>query len=105
MVVVVRYFGGTKLGVSGLISAYKKAAQLALENAEIINKELEDAISITCDYTEVNDLMNYLKRIDIDKWEEKYDEVCHLSVKIAKSKSKTLTSWLENGNFTYKVSK
>lgn len=101
LVVVVRYFGGTKLGVSGLISAYKKSAQFALENATIITKELEDLVTIHCAYTEVNDVMNYLKRMNIENWEEKYNEQCHLTVKIVKSNTETLISWLESCNFTY----
>ncbi len=61
VVIVVRYFGGTKLGVSGLINAYKMATKDALENANIVQKEVEFDCSITFDYLMLNKMMKILK--------------------------------------------
>ncbi len=61
LVVVVRYFGGTKLGVPGLINAYKTAANDAISNATIIEKFLENNITIQFDYANINDAMRFTK--------------------------------------------
>lgn len=61
LVVVVRYFGGVKLGVSGLINAYKEAAKAALENAEIIEKTVMETYIVSVDYESVNKVMQILK--------------------------------------------
>ncbi len=62
LVVVVRYFGGTKLGVSGLVNAYKTAAQMALQSATQIIEEFKTSVTIVFDYNELNDVMMVLKR-------------------------------------------
>lgn len=64
LVVVVRYFGGTKLGVSGLINAYKTAASNALTNATIVEKELKAAFEIRFEYPQMNDVMRIIKQFD-----------------------------------------
>ena len=61
LVVVVRYFGGVKLGVSGLITAYKEAAKSALESAVIIEKTVNEVYTIQVDYTHLNRVMQILK--------------------------------------------
>ena len=61
LVVVVRYFGGVKLGVSGLINAYKEATKIAIESAEIIEKIVTEAYLISVDYEFVNRVMQILK--------------------------------------------
>ncbi|MCX2742859.1 YigZ family protein [Mangrovivirga sp. M17] len=61
LVVVIRYFGGTKLGVGGLINAYKTAAQEALNNATIIKKTLTERIGIHCEYPMLNDAIRFFK--------------------------------------------
>ncbi|WP_175402740.1 IMPACT family protein [Mangrovivirga cuniculi] len=61
LVVVIRYFGGTKLGVGGLIHAYKTAAQEALNNAKIIEKTLTERIGIHCEYPMLNDAIRFFK--------------------------------------------
>ena len=61
MVVVVRYFGGTLLGVSGLINAYKNAAADALSNAKIIQKRIETTWALLFTYHEMQDVMNLIK--------------------------------------------
>lgn len=64
LVVVVRYFGGTKLGVPGLIKAYKTSAAEALNTAQIIEKNIESTVAVTFDYTEMNDVMRLVKTLD-----------------------------------------
>ena len=64
MVVVVRYFGGVLLGVPGLINAYKITAQLALQENEIIQKNVEVSYLIKFDYTLMNEVMRILKQYD-----------------------------------------
>ena len=61
LIVVVRYFGGTKLGVGGLISAYKTTAQMALEAAEIIDKTIDVNFNISFDYKNINKVMRIIK--------------------------------------------
>lgn len=87
LVVVVRYFGGTKLGTSGLKTAYKEAARDALEQAEIIEKIVEDQFTIIFDYAQTSDIMNYLKLENIAILETKYDEKTSLTISIRKNDS------------------
>ena len=61
LIVVVRYFGGVKLGVGGLISAYKTAAQMALESAEIIEKTIDIHFLISFGYANMNKVMRIIK--------------------------------------------
>ena len=61
LVVVVRYFGGVKLGVSGLINAYKEATKAALENAEITERIVTESHIVSVDYESVNKVMQILK--------------------------------------------
>ena len=65
LVVVVRYFGGTKLGVSGLISAYKEAAAEALRNSKIAEKYIVEEIRIKFPYSQMNDVMRIIKDMDV----------------------------------------
>jgi putative IMPACT (imprinted ancient) family translation regulator len=66
LVVVVRIFGGIKLGVGGLITAYKTTAQLALEEAEIIEKTIDIAFLISFDYKNMNKVMRVIKEKKLD---------------------------------------
>ncbi len=65
IVVVVRYFGGTLLGTSGLINAYKTCAQEALQNAEIAERVVEDVFRLRFDYPLMSDVMNAVKRLEL----------------------------------------
>ncbi|MDP5120083.1 MAG: YigZ family protein, partial [Spirosomaceae bacterium] len=65
LIVVVRYFGGTLLGVSGLINAYKSAAIEALSTAKIIEKTVNKLIHIRFEYPQMNDIMQFVKTHDI----------------------------------------
>src|SRR6056297_2588024 len=61
LIVVIRYFGGIKLGVGGLIQAYKTAAEEAIRNAKIIEKKLHDIYRVSFEYSEINEVMRILK--------------------------------------------
>ena len=103
LIIVVRYYGGTKLGVSGLINAYKKSAQDALNNSEIIEKELQVNIQVTCDYLQINDLLNYLKKQKVENIKQEFAELCEISFQINKSKMIENSSWLENKKFKFTI--
>lgn len=103
LVVVIRYYGGTKLGVSGLISAYKKAANEALEKATKIEKELEALIEISCSYLEVNDLLNFLKKSKIDNVSQEYTDFCKISFNFPLSMQEYLSLWLEDNSLSFEI--
>ncbi|MGE0078250.1 MAG: YigZ family protein [Bacteroidales bacterium] len=95
LVVVVRYFGGTKLGVSGLINAYKSAAQDALQNANIVTKTVDDLFSISFGYLVMNDIMRIIKDLNIDINEQQFDNSCKIKVTIRKSLCEEFLSRIE----------
>ena len=103
LIIVVRYYGGTKLGVSGLINAYNKGAKDALNNAEIVNKELQVHLVVETNYLQVNDLLNYLKKQKVANMEQEFTEICKLSFQINKSKMTEICTWLENKSFKFTV--
>ncbi|MCB9255971.1 MAG: YigZ family protein [Chitinophagales bacterium] len=104
LVIVVRYYGGTKLGVSGLISAYKKAANEALEKALKIEQELEAQMAIECSYLEVNDLLNFLKKSKIENIQQDYTDLCKISFKFPLSMQESLSLWLQENSFNFSIS-
>jgi uncharacterized YigZ family protein len=77
-VVVVRYFGGTLLGVPGLINAYKAATKAALEVAEIIEKTVNDVYEVTFDYLVMNDVMKVVKEDGLQILNQQFDNECKL---------------------------
>jgi uncharacterized YigZ family protein len=100
LVVVVRYFGGTKLGVGGLIQAYKTAAQMALEASEMIELTINDAFELQFEYSEMNTVMRIIKdeRIEIEK--QKMGMSCQLTIRVRKKDSERIFELFDN---TYKV--
>lgn len=84
-IVVVRYFGGTKLGTSGLINAYRTSAQIALTNANIIEKSLDDIFQITFDYALMSDVMNTLKKFEIEIVSQDFGDIGKIKIAIPKS--------------------
>lgn len=83
-VVVVRYFGGTLLGVPGLINAYKSATELALNETVIIEKTVNDVYDIAFDYLQMNDVMRIIKEDDLGILEQQFDNSCIIKVSIRK---------------------
>ncbi len=80
LVVVVRYFGGTKLGVGGLIQAYKLAAAEALNNAIIIEEDVTEKFLIRYPYDETSEVMRLVKEFDIKILKQEYLEDCILEI-------------------------
>ena len=87
LVVVVRYFGGVKLGVSGLINAYKTAAQLALENSIIIEKTIDVNFLIKFDYKNMNKVMRVIKEKNLNIVNQKLELDCQITISVRKNES------------------
>lgn len=84
LVVVVRYFGGTLLGVPGLINAYKMATEEAINQAVIIEKTENDIYTISFDYLQMNDVMRVIKDSDMAILTQQFDNNCSIQVSIRK---------------------
>lgn len=84
IVVVVRYFGGTLLGVPGLINAYKTATQEALDNAVIIEKTMNDVYQVDFEYLVMNDVMRVIKDENIVVLSQEFDNACTMTVEMRK---------------------
>jgi len=80
LVVVVRYFGGVKLGVGGLVTAYKTAAQMALEQADIIEKTIDVHFLIHFDYKNMNKVMRVIKEKNIHIVNQKLELDCLIEI-------------------------
>ena len=87
MVVVVRYFGGTLLGVPGLINAYKTAASLSLQLTPIVQKPVMVAYDIEFDYTLLNEVMVLLKRAGCNIQQQELHLFCRMRADIPKSET------------------
>lgn len=84
LVVVVRYFGGTKLGVGGLIQAYKIAAQMALEVATISEHTIDDHFELAFEYPEMNAVMRVIKEEDLTIVNQEMGLSCKITVGVRK---------------------
>ena len=82
LVVVVRYFGGTLLGVPGLIHAYKTATQEALQAAEVVELTVNDRYRVSFDYEQMNNIMRIVKEEGISVLNQAFDTRCQLDVEI-----------------------
>ena len=82
LVVVVRYFGGVKLGVPGLIRAYRTATQDALANAVIVEKVAGERFTVQFEYLQMNDVMKVLKDMGIQPLRQDFDLHCTLEVRV-----------------------
>jgi uncharacterized YigZ family protein len=87
MIVVVRYFGGTLLGVSGLINAYKCAAKDAINNAIIVTKIIETKFHLRFDYQIQNSVMKIIKDEKLEIYSSAFDIECNVSVLVRKTKA------------------
>ena len=82
LIVVVRYFGGIKLGIPGLIRAYKSSSADALANAEIVEKIAGKQFRISFDYLEMNSVKKVLKDLGIPTFDEEYSQQCSLRARV-----------------------
>lgn len=95
-IAVVRYFGGTLLGVPGLIHAYKEASLAAIKEAEIIEKTLKDRYQIHVPYTQLNKVMKILKEENITIIAQELDTECSLIIEIRQQFVLKIITLLEN---------
>ena len=92
LVVVVRYFGGTLLGVSGLIQAYKQAAGDAIGNAVVVTKTVEYTLEIAFDYLAMNSLMQLVKDHQLEIINSQFDLKCLLRLKVRAARLREIES-------------
>jgi uncharacterized YigZ family protein len=85
LVVVVRYFGGKLLGISGLINAYRSATESAINNSKIIEHFIQDIFELDFPYSCVNDVMKIIKDEDINQSQQKFGLECRLTLNIRSS--------------------
>ncbi len=95
LIAVVRYFGGIKLGTSGLIVAYREAASEAIAMAEAIEKTVDCCISFRFEYPFMNDVMKIVKDMEPAILNQTYDMDCYMALRIRKSRFGELRSRLE----------
>lgn len=92
LVVVVRYFGGTLLGVPGLINAYKLATASALDNAQITDGVLSDTLQLSFPFEQMNEVMRVVKEQSLSVLKQDFDTACLLDISVRK----TLTNRILN---------
>ena len=87
LIVVVRYFGGTKLGIPGLIKAYKSAARNSLKNTEIITKNIHEEFLLLFKYQSLNIIMKKIKYFNLNILKSELNTDCKVTVTIPRKKS------------------
>ncbi|WP_277122814.1 YigZ family protein [Bacteroides ndongoniae] len=95
LIVVVRYFGGIKLGTSGLIQAYKAAAAEAIAAAEFVERTVDDVVSFLFEYPFMNDVMRVVKEMNPEIVQQAYDMDCSMTLRIRRSMMPALKARLE----------
>ena len=99
IVFVIRYFGGVKLGTSGLINAYRTAANKALSNASVVVKQVEETIDFDFTYPMMNDVMRVVKEMQPRVIDQKFDNTCSIKLSIRKSEAEQLRMRLSKLSF------
>ncbi len=102
LLVVVRFFGGVKLGVGGLISAYRETAKMALENAQIIEKTIDIHFKITFTYQDMNKVMRVIKEKNLEIISQQMHETCEIEIATRK-KIAEITFDIFNSIFGVKI--
>ena len=100
LIVVVRYFGGVKLGVSGLINAYKTTAQMALQTSKIKTKVISKKILIAFDYANINKVMRIIKEKNLTISNQKLELDCEVTILVRLNE---ISSVLESFKSLYDV--
>ena len=95
LVVVVRYFGGTKLGVPGLIAAYKESTALVLSECEIVERTVDVVIEVSFSYIAMNDVMRIVKDMQPKVVNQVFDNLCTMTLSIREGDSEQLIGRLE----------
>ena len=106
LIVVVRYFGGVKLGVPGLMRSYKTAAAAAISKAIIITKTIKEQYEVDFKYPQMNDVMQLVKEFDLEVINTDFQIECKLIFAVAKSKTNnTVDTFKKNHEITIKYIK
>jgi len=100
LIVVVRYFGGTKLGISGLINAYRTSAKITIESSKIIEKTVEVYFKIIFEYDMMSKVLRILKEKNIEIIQQKLELNCEYIIAVRKKESKSILEFFKN---LYKV--
>ncbi len=95
LVVVVRYFGGTKLGVSGLIEAYRDSTAQVLDEADIVERTVDVRVRIAFSYVVMNGVMKVIKELQPKIQSQEFDNLCTMELSIRESQSEIMISKLE----------
>ena len=95
LIVVVRYFGGVKLGVGGLVRAYKTAAQLALDSSHIITKTIDNHYELLFEYKDMNKLQRIIKKYNVSITHQELELACKYFIKIRQSEATHVISAIE----------
>ncbi|MEY2631320.1 MAG: hypothetical protein RLZZ469_2218 [Bacteroidota bacterium] len=90
LVIVVRFFGGVKLGVGGLISAYRTAAQMVLQEAEIVEKTIDIYYKVSFDYKNMNKVMRIIKENNLDIVAQRMNESCEIDLATRKKNAEKI---------------
>ena len=99
LVIVVRYFGGIKLGTSGLIVAYREAAIDALAHCEEVTQQIEEIVTYDFTYPMMNDVMRIVKDMNPRILDQTFDNTCSIKLSIRKSEAEQLRSRLKKLSF------
>lgn len=94
LVIVVRYFGGILLGTGGLVVAYKEATTDALDQAEVIEKTIDETIAILFDYVLMNEVMRVIKDTNAQILDQNFEDQCAMQLSIRKQDAGLLSSKL-----------
>lgn len=105
VIVVVRYFGGIKLGTSGLIAAYREAARLALAGAEIVEGFETTDLTATFSYIAMNDIMKVLKNSPAEIVSQNFDNACTVVVRIRSGEAGSLGARLSSAGASVMANK
>ena len=95
LVVVVRYFGGTKLGVSGLIAAYKESAAAVLSAAQIVERTVDVRFEVEFGYLVMNDVMRVVKEMRPEVLEQRFDNLCTMRLSVRGGRADALRERLQ----------
>ena len=98
LIVVIRYFGGKKLGIPGLINAYNSAAKEALENAKLITKTIEEILNLDFEFNQLNLVMRGIKKNNLKIVSQKFTSKCSINISIRKSKKIEIINYFKNIN-------
>ena len=99
LVVVVRYYGGVNLGTGGLIVAYRTAAALAIDNAPMVSKLIEEIVTFSFPYVMMNSVMRVVKESDAQIVSTNFENTCEIKLSIVRSKAEELRNRLKKLSF------